>query len=91
MHSFDYSGMLPQAEIIIGTPYRYLTSQPVIKGLREVTGVTFEVGEYPMSVFAPNQLETRFEELIEVHRTIRRLDVGMIQLAPTALYAGEDR
>jgi len=45
----------------------------MIKGLRKVAGASLEVRKDPISIFAPDELETRLKELIKIHGALRCL------------------
>src|SRR3984893_11096955 len=77
MHRFEHRRMLAHAEIIVGTPDGHPILQAMIKGLRKVTGAPLEIGKDPISVFPSYELETRLKELIEIHRTLRRLSMSV--------------
>src|SRR5690349_13472012 len=77
MHGFEHRRMLAHAEVIVGTPDCHPILQAVIKGLRKVTGAPLEAGRDPIPVFPSYELETWLEELIEIHRALRRLSVSV--------------
>jgi hypothetical protein len=60
--------MLAHGQVIVGTPDGNLILQTMIKGLRKVAGASFQVLKDSISIFASDELETRFKELIEIHR-----------------------
>jgi hypothetical protein len=67
MHRCEHRRMLAHAQIIVGTPDSNLTFQ-MVEGLRKVAGASLEVRKDPIAIFASDELETRFKELIEIHR-----------------------
>jgi hypothetical protein len=69
MHRCEHRRMLAHAQIIVGTPDSNLTFQ-MVEGLRKVAGASLEVRKDPIAIFASDELETRFKELIEIHRSL---------------------
>jgi hypothetical protein len=73
MHCCEHHRMLAHAQVIVGTPDGNLILQTVVKGLRKVAGASLQVRKDSISIFASDELETRLEELVEIHRFLCRL------------------
>ena len=69
VHGLDHARVLPHAQVVVGAPHgdRRLAALAVVRRLREVAGVAFQVREHPVVALPTQPVELLAEDGIVIH------------------------
>ena len=68
MHGGQNLGVLPHAQIVVGTPDGdFASARPMVGGTRELARFALQVGEDPVAAFIAQQVEFGLEEKFVIH------------------------
>src|ERR687892_1324191 len=74
MHGLEHGRVLPHAKVVVRAPDRHLgaaAAVPVVGSAREISGVTLEIGKYPIATLRVKSIELCTEERFIVHNRLR--------------------